>query len=65
MRLPEIEKLHSRVIEKLKIMNGGGGSTNGFEALMDAARCFAVAEVCAALRKDLRSIESEILRENS
>jgi hypothetical protein len=55
MRMPEVEKLHAAAIENLKRMNGGQ-TREGFAALVDAARFLAVAEVCAAIRKDLREI---------
>lgn len=55
MRLPEIERLHATAIEKLEGMRDGR-SRDGFGALVDAARYFAIAEVCAAVRKDLEAL---------
>lgn len=54
-KLTAIEALHEQALNKLKALQDGGGP-GGFAALVDAARYFAIADVCAAIRADRRAL---------
>lgn len=57
IKTPRLDKLHDEAMAKLKEMEKGV-TREGFAALVDAARYLATAEICAAVRADLRNLPS-------
>ncbi len=54
MKLAAIEELHGKSIDRLRELKDGHGPY-GLGGLVEAARNAAIAEVCAAIRKDFAS----------